>query len=142
VTTQHVVLKASALLKVFGQGQNLRGPLEGFLVLSQAQLIHLHVLPPVETYVEASEFMAPTQPLLHGPNRYKHWIINTDQNPLWFSYHRTKTLDNITRPHVLQRDEEGNGRTDFYGMWSLAPIDGHFHGTASGKDRKKRAAEV
>ncbi len=42
--------------------------------------------PPEEAYIKASEFMAAT-PLLHGPNHYKQWIINMDQNPLWFFYH-------------------------------------------------------
>jgi hypothetical protein len=47
---------------------------------------------PAEVYEEAIAFMARSHPSLCGPHRYKRWIWNMDQTPVYFSYHRNKTL--------------------------------------------------
>jgi len=47
---------------------------------------------PVEVYEEATAFMARSRPSLRGPHRDKQWIWNMDQTPVYFSYHRNKTL--------------------------------------------------
>jgi hypothetical protein len=41
---------------------------------------------------EALAFLLATRPLLVGPHHDKRYIFNMDQTPLWFSYHRSKTL--------------------------------------------------
>jgi hypothetical protein len=41
---------------------------------------------------EALAFLLATCPSLVGPHRDKRYIFNMDQTPLWFSYHRSKTL--------------------------------------------------
>jgi hypothetical protein len=47
---------------------------------------------PAEVYEEATAFMARSRPSLRGPHRDKRWIWNMDQTPVYFSYHRNKTL--------------------------------------------------
>ncbi len=47
---------------------------------------------PAEVYEEASAFMARARPSLRGPHRDPRWIWNMDQTPVYFSYHRSKTL--------------------------------------------------
>jgi hypothetical protein len=51
---------------------------------------------------EALAFLLATRPLLVGPHRDKQYIFNMDQTPLWFSYHRSKTLQlrGATTVHV------------------------------------------
>ena len=48
--------------------------------------------PPHEVYAQALDFLVTTCLLLVGPHRDKRYIWNMDQTPLWFSYHRLKTL--------------------------------------------------
>jgi hypothetical protein len=36
--------------------------------------------------------MASSHPSLRGPHRDKQWTWNMDQTPVYFSYHRNKTL--------------------------------------------------
>ena len=45
-----------------------------------------------EVYAQALDFLASTHLLLVGPHCNKQYIWNMDQTPLWFSYHRSKTL--------------------------------------------------
>ena len=47
---------------------------------------------PAEVYEEASAFMARARPSLRGPHRDPHFIWNMDQTPVYFSYHRSRTL--------------------------------------------------
>jgi hypothetical protein len=47
---------------------------------------------PAEVYKEATTFMARSRPSLRGPHCNKRWIWNMDQTPVYFSYHRNKTL--------------------------------------------------
>ena len=47
---------------------------------------------PAEVYEEATTFMARSRPSLRGPHCNKRWIWNMDQTPVYFSYHRNKTL--------------------------------------------------
>ncbi len=47
---------------------------------------------PAEVYEEATAFMDRSRPSLCGPHCDKHWILNMDQMPVYFSYHRSKTL--------------------------------------------------
>ena len=51
---------------------------------------------------KALAFLLATRPLLVGPHRDKRYIFNMDQTPLWFSYHRSKTLQlrGATTVHV------------------------------------------
>ena len=48
--------------------------------------------PPHEVYAQALDFLMTTRLLLVSPHRNKWDIWNMDQMPLWFSYHRLKTL--------------------------------------------------
>ncbi len=48
--------------------------------------------PPHEVYAQALDFVVTTCLLLVGPHRNKWYIWNMDQMPLWFLYHRSKTL--------------------------------------------------
>ena len=48
--------------------------------------------PPHEVYAQALDFFVATCLLLVGPHRNKRYIWNMDQTPLWFLYHRSKTL--------------------------------------------------
>ena len=41
---------------------------------------------------EALAFLLTTRPSLAGPHHDKWYVYNMDQTPLWFSYHRSKTL--------------------------------------------------
>jgi hypothetical protein len=47
---------------------------------------------PAEVYEEATAFMARSRTSLCGPHCDKRWIWNMDQMPVYFSYHRNKTL--------------------------------------------------
>jgi hypothetical protein len=47
---------------------------------------------PAEVYEEATTFMARSCPSLCSPHHDKRWIWNMDQTPVYFSYHRSKTL--------------------------------------------------
>jgi len=47
---------------------------------------------PAEVYEEASAFMVRAHPCLCGPHRDPHFIWNMDQMPVYFSYHRSRTL--------------------------------------------------
>ena len=47
---------------------------------------------PAEVYEEASAFMERVRPSVRGPHRDPHFIFNMDQTPVYFSYHRSKTL--------------------------------------------------
>jgi hypothetical protein len=47
---------------------------------------------PAEVYKEATAFMERTCPILRGPHRDPNFIWNMDQTPVYFSYHRSKTL--------------------------------------------------
>ena len=48
--------------------------------------------PPHEVYAQALDFVTTTRLLFVSPHRNKRYIWNMDQMPLWFSYHRSKTL--------------------------------------------------
>jgi hypothetical protein len=47
---------------------------------------------PAEVYEEASTFMERVRPIFRGPHRDPNFIWNMDQTPVYFSYHRSKTL--------------------------------------------------
>ena len=47
---------------------------------------------PAEVYEEATAFMERVRPILRGPHRDPNFIWNMDQTPVYFSYHRSKTL--------------------------------------------------
>ncbi len=47
---------------------------------------------PAEVYEEASTFMERVRPIVRGPHRDPSFIWNMDQTPVYFSYHRSKTL--------------------------------------------------
>jgi hypothetical protein len=48
---------------------------------------------PGEVGEEATEFQEFIRPMLLGPERSLHWIINMDQTPVFFSMHPKKTLE-------------------------------------------------
>ncbi len=74
---------------------------------------------PAEVYDEATAFMDRSHPPLHAPHCDKRWIWNMDQTPVYFSYHRNKTLAKrgIKTVHVAQvhvRHSASNVCTDVY----------------------------
>ena len=58
---------------------------------------------------EALAFLVATRPLLVGPHRDKRYIFNMDQTPLWFSYHRSKTLQKRGAKTVRGGQQLGGG---------------------------------
>jgi hypothetical protein len=48
--------------------------------------------PPHIVQGEVLDFLVTTRPMLSGPHHDKRYIFNMDQTPLFFSYHRARTL--------------------------------------------------
>ena len=46
----------------------------------------------MEVYEEVSALMVRAHPCLRGPHRDPHFIWKMDQTPVYFSYHRSRTL--------------------------------------------------
>jgi hypothetical protein len=65
---------------------------------------------PAEVYEEASAFMARARPSLRGPHRDPRWIWNMDQTPVYFSYHRSKTLAKRGTTTTTYDDDYEEGR--------------------------------
>ena len=58
---------------------------------------------PGEVGEEATEFQEFIRPMLLGPERSLHWIINMDQTPVFFSMHPKKTLEILGTKTVVIR---------------------------------------
>jgi hypothetical protein len=58
---------------------------------------------PTEVCQEATEFQEFIRPMLIGPERCPHWIINMDQTPVFFSMHPKKTLEILGTKTVVIR---------------------------------------
>ncbi len=59
--------------------------------------------PPIKAIQEATEFQQFIKPMLLGPERDLHFIINMVQTPVYFSMHPTRTLDVLGTKTVVIR---------------------------------------
>jgi hypothetical protein len=78
---------------------------------------------PVEVYKEATAFMARSRPSLHGPHCNKQWIWNMDQTPVYFSYHRSKTLSKCGIKTVHVHKSTSDTRQATYALTCTAAGD-------------------
>jgi len=66
--------------------------------------------PPGEVCQEAQEFQDFIRPMLQGPERDLHWIINMDQTPVFFSIHPKKNLEILGQKTVVIRTSTNDTR--------------------------------
>ena len=100
IVTSHLVYKAAALLDATS-GFKEKTFEARFKVVSRwlSKFSYVYRMrtneatrPPHAVREEALEFLVITRPMLAGPHRDRRWIFNMDQTPLFFSYHRMRTL--------------------------------------------------
>ena len=125
VTTQHVIMKASALLRDCFAGKSFEAQYKAVLHFLKCHLYgyclktNEAMRPPEETHQEATKFMAANCPLLSSPHHNKGYILNMDQTPLWFVVSLCKNTckegpKDYSCPKVIQQDKEGNLRPHHY----------------------------
>ena len=103
VTMSHVVYKATSILHHQEDDASFKN--NGFTVhllavtrfLAKYDFIYptktnKATKSPAEVYEEALAFMVRARPCLCGPHRDPHFIWNMDQTPVYFLYHRSRTL--------------------------------------------------
>ena len=96
VTMPHVVYKASSILRQHQQEKVFKD--KGFearlkaVTRFLAKYNYVYRTKTNEATRSPAEFMARSRPSHCGPHRDKRWIWNMDQTPVYFSYHRNKTL--------------------------------------------------
>ena len=101
VMMSHVVYKATSILHHQEDDASFKD--NGFTVRLSAvtHFLAKHVYPtktnkatksPAEVYEEAPAFMVRARPCLCVPHRDPHFIWNMDQTPVYFLYHRSRTL--------------------------------------------------
>jgi hypothetical protein len=102
VTMSHIVYKASSILRtqqeVTFQDKGFEARLKAVTrFLAKYDFVYRTktneaTKSPSEVYEEVTAFMDRSRPSLCGPHRDKRWIWNMDQTPVYFTYHRSKTL--------------------------------------------------
>jgi hypothetical protein len=62
---------------------------------------HTGQRPPAEVESEACEYMAYMRRIVHGGNRDRHFILNMDQTPVYFSMCAKRTLEVIGKKRSI-----------------------------------------
>jgi transposase-like protein len=98
VSTLSVIIKACCILPIMEQKSALARVVVIRRFLKKHSLVYrmgtkVSQRSPGEVGEEATEFQEFIRPMLLGPERSLHWIINMDQTPVFFSMHPKKTLE-------------------------------------------------
>ena len=108
VSTRSIIIKACCILPAMEQKSSLARLMVVRRFLKKQSLVYrmgtkVSQRLPAEVCQEAAEFQEFIRPMLIGPERCPHWIINMDQTPVFFSMHPKKTLEILGTKTVVIR---------------------------------------
>ena len=108
VSTRSIIIKACCILPLMEQKSSLARLMVMRRFLKKQSLVYrmgtkVSQRLPAEVSQEATEFQEFIRPMLLGPERSPHWIINMDQTPVFFSMHPKKTLEILGTKTVVIR---------------------------------------
>ena len=108
VSTRSIIIKACCILPLMEQKSSLVRLMVMRRFLKKQSLVYrmgtkVSQRLPAEVSQEATEFQEFIRPMLLGPERSLHWIINMDQTPVFFSMHPKKTLEILGTKTVVIR---------------------------------------
>jgi hypothetical protein len=128
VLTRSVIIKACALLPIIEQKSFMAQWMVIPRFLKKYSIVHrlgtkVSQHPPAEAIQEAMEFQQFIKPMLLGPERDLHFIINMDQTPVYFLMHPTRTLDVLGKKTIVIRTTTNDTKCATVALTITAAVD-------------------